>query len=167
MPHGSIPKLLRAVGCDMHCAALRYSRIILGYTPAECAVLGVPSITSNLAGFGSYMEKHLPNPGRLTTQRRLRWYCFVCSTSRHSHRRSCVVDVGAIGAADCKHFVAIHASESMLFWIVKRFLTFVQLSRRQRIELRNRVERLSGYLDWKVIVCFEISSSLNHIIDRV
>merc|ERR1711959_702175 len=33
-----------------------------GYTPAECAVLGVPSITSNLAGFGSYMEKHLPNP---------------------------------------------------------------------------------------------------------
>ena len=35
-----------------------------GYTPAECAVLGVPSITSNLAGFGSYVEKHVENTAK-------------------------------------------------------------------------------------------------------
>ena len=27
-----------------------------GYTPAECTVMGVPSVTSNLSGFGSYVE---------------------------------------------------------------------------------------------------------------
>jgi len=32
-----------------------------GYTPLECAALGVPAITSDLAGFGSYLQKHLPD----------------------------------------------------------------------------------------------------------
>lgn len=31
-----------------------------GYAPLECAALGLPSITSNLAGFGNYVEHHVP-----------------------------------------------------------------------------------------------------------
>jgi len=33
-----------------------------GYTPAECTVMGVPSITSNLTGFANFMQKRIPNP---------------------------------------------------------------------------------------------------------
>ncbi len=31
-----------------------------GYTPLECMARGVPTITSNLTGFGDYIEKHMP-----------------------------------------------------------------------------------------------------------
>ncbi|HEY3245195.1 MAG TPA: glycosyltransferase [Phycisphaerae bacterium] len=30
-----------------------------GYTPAECAVLGVPNVCSNLSGFGDFIETHV------------------------------------------------------------------------------------------------------------
>ncbi|KNC51899.1 uncharacterized protein AMSG_12121 [Thecamonas trahens ATCC 50062] len=33
-----------------------------GYTPGEAALLGVPSITSNLAGFAAYMERYVDKP---------------------------------------------------------------------------------------------------------
>ena len=33
-----------------------------GYTPAECTVMGIPSITSNLAGFGCFMEEMISVP---------------------------------------------------------------------------------------------------------
>lgn len=33
-----------------------------GYTPAECTVMGVPSVTSNLAGFGCFMEEMISHP---------------------------------------------------------------------------------------------------------
>lgn len=32
-----------------------------GYTPLECLARGVPSVTSDLSGFGTYLLKHLPN----------------------------------------------------------------------------------------------------------
>jgi glycogen(starch) synthase len=32
-----------------------------GYTPAECVVRGVATITSNLSGFAQFMEKHVPD----------------------------------------------------------------------------------------------------------
>ncbi|CAH1396809.1 unnamed protein product [Nezara viridula] len=33
-----------------------------GYTPAECTVMGIPSITTNLSGFGCFMEQHVSDP---------------------------------------------------------------------------------------------------------
>ncbi|EEQ28972.1 glycogen synthase [Microsporum canis CBS 113480] len=74
-----------------------------GYTPAECTVMGIPSITTNLAGFGCYMEELIENSadyGIYVVDRRLK------------------------GVDDSK-------------------------SRRQRINQRNRTERLSDLLDWK------------------
>jgi len=32
-----------------------------GYTPMECVALGVPAITSDLAGFGTYVMQHVPD----------------------------------------------------------------------------------------------------------
>merc|ERR1711936_1026433 len=33
-----------------------------GYTPAECTIMGIPSITTNLSGFGCFMEEHVQDP---------------------------------------------------------------------------------------------------------
>lgn len=33
-----------------------------GYTPAECTVMGIPSITTNLSGFGCFMNEHICEP---------------------------------------------------------------------------------------------------------
>lgn len=33
-----------------------------GYTPAECTVMGVPNISTNLSGFGCFMEEHVHEP---------------------------------------------------------------------------------------------------------
>ena len=30
-----------------------------GYTPAECTVMGIPSITTNLSGFGCFMQEQV------------------------------------------------------------------------------------------------------------
>lgn len=34
-----------------------------GYTPLECIARGVPAVTSDLSGFGTYIAKHLPDYG--------------------------------------------------------------------------------------------------------
>ncbi|KAJ3018806.1 glycogen synthase isoform 1 [Thoreauomyces humboldtii] len=87
-----------------------------GYTPAECTVMGVPSITTNLSGFGCFMDEmisHPPDYGIYIVDRRLK-----------SVEESCQQ------LADC-------------------MMEFCQKSRRQRINQRNRTERLSDLLDWK------------------
>lgn len=33
-----------------------------GYTPAECTVMGIPSITTNLSGFGCFMQENIVDP---------------------------------------------------------------------------------------------------------
>ena len=33
-----------------------------GYTPAECTVMGVPNISTNLSGFGCFMQEHVNEP---------------------------------------------------------------------------------------------------------
>nr|XP_019961491.1 PREDICTED: glycogen [starch] synthase, muscle-like [Paralichthys olivaceus] len=46
-----------------------------GYTPAECTVMGIPSISTNLSGFGCFMEEHIADPsayGIYILDRRLR-----------------------------------------------------------------------------------------------
>ncbi|KAM5437416.1 glycogen synthase isoform 1 [Microsporum canis] len=87
-----------------------------GYTPAECTVMGIPSITTNLAGFGCYMEELIENSadyGIYVVDRRLK------------------------GVDD-----SVNQLTNYMF-------DFCQKSRRQRINQRNRTERLSDLLDWK------------------
>ncbi|KAL8933570.1 MAG: hypothetical protein Q9216_006305 [Gyalolechia sp. 2 TL-2023] len=87
-----------------------------GYTPAECTVMGVPSITTNLSGFGCYMEELIENAtdyGIYIVDRRMR-----------------SVDESIDQLADY-------------------MFDFTCKSKRQRINQRNRTERLSDLLDWK------------------
>ncbi|ANB11329.1 glycogen (starch) synthase GSY1 [Sugiyamaella lignohabitans] len=87
-----------------------------GYTPAECTVMGVPSITTNLSGFGCYMEDLIENS---------------------SDYGIYIVDRRSKGVDD-----SINQLSDYMF-------DFTLKSRRQRINQRNRTERLSDLLDWK------------------
>ncbi|PVZ99817.1 hypothetical protein BB558_004156 [Smittium angustum] len=87
-----------------------------GYTPSECTVLGVPSVTTNLSGFGCFMEDTIVNPedyGIYIVDRRLK---------------------------------SIDESVNQLADVM---FNFCKKSRRQRINQRNRTERLGDILDWK------------------
>lgn len=86
-----------------------------GYTPLECIAMGVPSVTSDLAGFGRYVaEHHLGHDewGLTVLRRRGR--------SMHD------------AAAD----------------LTARLLDFCRMDRRERIALRNAVDRRSWGFDW-------------------
>lgn len=87
-----------------------------GYTPAECTVMGVPSITTNLSGFGCYMEELIENA---------------------SDYGIYIVDRRLKGIDDSVNQLTEYMYE------------FTRKSRRQRINQRNRTERLSDLLDWK------------------
>lgn len=89
-----------------------------GYTPAECTVMGVPSITTNLSGFGAYMED-------------------LIETNQAKDYGIYIVD---------RRFKAPDESVEQL---VDYMEEFVKKTRRQRINQRNRTERLSDLLDWK------------------
>ncbi len=86
-----------------------------GYTPLECAAMGVPSVTSDLAGFGRYVQENHPNPeqhGMMVLRRR----------GRSFHDAS----------ADLTRYL----------------LDFCKLERRERIALRNEVDKRSWEFDW-------------------
>lgn len=87
-----------------------------GYTPAECTVMGVPSITTNLSGFGCYMEELIEN-----------------ATDYGIY----IVDRRTKGVDDSVNQLANYMFD------------FASKSKRQRINQRNRTERLSDLLDWK------------------
>ncbi|KAG6841654.1 hypothetical protein C0991_008639 [Blastosporella zonata] len=87
-----------------------------GYTPAECTVMGIPSITTNLSGFGCFMQDLLDRPqdeGCYIVDRRLQ------------------------------------SVEDSVTQLTNDMFSFCNKTRRQRINQRNRVERLSPLLDWK------------------
>ncbi|CEP15232.1 hypothetical protein [Parasitella parasitica] len=87
-----------------------------GYTPAECTVMGVPSITTNLSGFGCFMDENIENCedyGIYIVDRRLK------------------------------------SIEESIQQLCEQMFRFCQKTRRQRINQRNRTERLSDLLDWK------------------
>ncbi|KAG0311740.1 glycogen synthase isoform 1 [Dissophora globulifera] len=87
-----------------------------GYTPAECTVMGVPSITTNLSGFGCFMDDNIMDSseyGIYIVDRRMK------------------------------------SVEESIQQLSDQMLMFCQKSRRQRINQRNRTERLSDLLDWK------------------
>lgn len=87
-----------------------------GYTPAECLVMGVPSISSNLTGFANFISERVTNPeenGVYIIDRRY------------------------------KSFLDAKSALASIVW------KFTHLTRRERIELRNKTERLSFLLDWK------------------
>ena len=86
-----------------------------GYTPLEAIALGVPAITSDLSGMGSYLNQLLPKHDEkglyVVPRRRVTW-------------------------------------EESAEALAERLFRFCQLTRRQRIDLRNKVESFSEHFDW-------------------
>jgi len=89
-----------------------------GYTPAECAIMGVPSISSNLTGFANYISTRVTDP--------------------ESHGVY-IVD---------RRYKDFYACKMQMAHIMFRFS---QLTRRERISLRNKVEKLSSHLSWETL----------------
>ncbi|VDN57113.1 unnamed protein product [Dracunculus medinensis] len=92
-----------------------------GYTPAECTVMGIPSITTNLSGFGCFINEHVTDPGS---------YGIFVVDRRFKSANESIND------------------------LTNQLYNFALLSRRQRIIMRNRTERLSEILDWKTLGAF-------------
>lgn len=86
-----------------------------GYTPLESIAMGVPAITSDLSGFGSYVQQLLPD----ADQKGL----YVV------HRKQKSADQAANELAD-------------------KMFNFCQLTRRERITLRNTAESFALHFDW-------------------
>ena len=95
-----------------------------GYTPLECLASGVPSITSDLAGFGDYVAQNVKD---------------------HDKRGIYVIN------RQEKSF------DKAAGQLANRLFNYIRLTRRQRIELRNRSEGSSELFDW---------SSLNKYYDE-
>ncbi|KAI0328926.1 glycogen synthase [Cubamyces sp. BRFM 1775] len=87
-----------------------------GYTPAECTVMGIPSATTNLSGFGCFIQDLIERP---------------------QDEGIYIVDRRSQSVED-----SVNQLTDYMF-------SFTQKTRRQRINQRNRVERLSPLLDWK------------------
>jgi len=95
-----------------------------GYTPLECIALGVPTVTSDLSGFGSYVQKHVWAKERRDSDRQ---GIHILQRRGRSFDDACDA-------------------------LVNHLFSFAQLNRRQRIEMRNRTERLGEQFDWSTLV---------------
>ncbi len=90
-----------------------------GYTPMESVALGLPAVTTDLSGFGAYVERHVKDS---------------------TNRGICVLD------RSNKSF------DETTQDLTNYLYDFTQMNRRQRIELRNNVERLSDMFDWSALI---------------
>jgi glycogen(starch) synthase len=89
-----------------------------GYTPLECLALGLPTITTDLSGFGAYVARHVPDA--------LQNGVLVLNRSNNS-------------------------SDACIEQMTSFLLRFCELSRRERIAIRNRAERLTERFTWDVM----------------
>ncbi|MCE5278727.1 MAG: glycosyltransferase [Planctomycetaceae bacterium] len=89
-----------------------------GYTPLECVARGIPAVTSDLSGFGSYVSQAIPE-----------------------HDDAGIYVVPRRG----KSF------EESAQQLAGRLLQFCRMDRRQRIAMRNQVERTADQFDWTVM----------------
>ena len=92
-----------------------------GYTPLESIALGIPAVTSDLSGFGSYLHQILP--------RHDEHGLFVLQ------RRNVPHDTAAANLTDYLY-------------------RFTQLTRRQRVAMRNKVESFSVHFDWHNLAAY-------------
>jgi glycogen(starch) synthase len=86
-----------------------------GYTPLECMALGTPAISSDLAGFGRYVDEMLPDHDH--------WGVWVL---RRRGRRY----------------------EDAAEDLAKLLFEYCMYTRRERVALRNEVEKRSWEFDW-------------------
>jgi glycogen(starch) synthase len=89
-----------------------------GYTPLECLALGLPTVTTDLSGFGAYVARHVPDA--------LQNGVLVLNRSKSSIE-GCI--------------------EQLTSFLAK----FCELTRRERIALRNKAERMTERFTWDIM----------------
>ena len=103
-----------------------------GYTPLECLASGVPAVTSDLAGFGRYVEDTLPDlAGGFNLS------AAAGGSGSGSGGGICVLKRRGRTFGEAANDLARH------------LLEYCKLDRRERIALRNEVERRSWDFDWQ------------------
>jgi len=102
-----------------------------GYTPLECLALGIPTVTSDLAGFGDFAKSNI-------------------ARINESSDRNFPIKEGGIHVLRRSGVSADRSVDELADFLFK----FVQLNRRERIELRNRAERLGEEFDWARLAGF-------------
>ena len=90
-----------------------------GYTPMECIALGLPAVTTDLSGFGAYVQHHIP---------------------KHDEQGICVLNRRT------------QSFDQTADDLTDYLFEFAKMNRQQRIELRNRAERLSEMFDWSALI---------------
>lgn len=90
-----------------------------GYTPLESIAMGVPAVTSDLSGFGSYIRERFP---------------------KHDEN-----GVMLLNRQSASYWEAADQLTNMMFRIT-------QMSRRERIALRNTTEAFAVNFDWSSLV---------------
>ena len=110
--HGDIlrPSVLWYVTFDYFCKHFDYTFFFFFFQ------MGIPSITTNLSGFGCFMQDLIEQPEDEG--------CYIIDRRMQS-------------------------VEDSVNQLTDQMFTFTNKTRRQRINQRNRVERLSPLLDWK------------------
>ena len=89
-----------------------------GYTPLECLAMGVPAVTSDLSGFGRYVQETIPD--------------------------LCGREGGGLYVLNRRGRTFNEAAGDLC----RHMLEFCKLDRRERIRLRNHVEARSWEFDW-------------------
>lgn len=110
-----------------------------GYTPAECTVMGIPSVTTNLSGaYQYYINTKVPGWYLIFQCSFLGFGCFMAQQ---------IADPLSYGIyiVDRQHI----SVEDSVRQLAQYMYDFARMSRRQRVIQRNRNERLSDLLDWR------------------
>ncbi|NDC36709.1 MAG: glycogen synthase, partial [Proteobacteria bacterium] len=87
-------------------------------TPPECLAMGIPTVTTDLSGFGAYAQANISNA---------------------AHHGICILNRSS------------QSADQTIEELTNHVFRFLQLSRRERIQLRNRAERLTERFDWSVL----------------
>ncbi|HVU63121.1 MAG TPA: glycosyltransferase [Phycisphaerales bacterium] len=115
-----------------------------GYTPLECLAMGVPAVTSDLAGFGRFVEDAHPE---LATGFTTPPTSPGPTSGVHHPTTLQVSPSGGLSVLKRRGRTFSEAAADLS----RQLLAFCQMDRRQRIQLRNDVERCSWDFDWSVL----------------
>lgn len=120
LPPGRLPLLLRAVGLhtrldsrslskQQSCDVEALTRMLcLSHLSAECTVMGIPSVSTNLSGFGCFMEEHIADPsayGAFPVISRFVPLSFLSHRHRHSKMCCCSLAAVVINVDCCAFFL--------------------------------------------------------------
>jgi glycogen(starch) synthase len=116
-----------------------------GYTPLECLAMGVPSITSDLAGFGRFVEDSHPDLASAFTTAPAQ----LSMPDDLAARTSDIVNRPSAGLSVLKRRGRTFGEAA--HDLAQQLSAFCRMDRRERIQLRNDVERSSWNFDWSVL----------------